>query len=151
MIFGLHIGNLWGIGSGQIGVKSGPVMAASDRFTVTVRGKGGHGAAPHASVDPIVIAAQIIVALQPIVSREVDPTVPAVVTVGTIKAGTANNVIPETCEFAGTVRYLEPELGKFIPDRIKEIAEGIASAMRGTATVNYLYGIRSWVNDQDAT
>jgi amidohydrolase len=126
-------------------------MAASDRFVVTVRGKGGHGAAPHASVDPVVIAAHVVVALQTIVSREVDPLVPAVVTVGMIKAGTANNIIPETCELRGTVRYLDQSLGEFIPRRIKEIAEGIARSMRAEAQVEYFYGYPPVVNDAAAT
>lgn len=152
MILGAHVGTLFGgMTSGQIGVRNGAMMAATDRFTVVVRGKGGHGAAPHASVDPVVIAAQIIVALQTIVSREIDPIAPAVVTVGVINAGTANNIIPETCEFRGTVRYMDKALAEFIPRRIKEISEGIAQAMRGRATVEYTYGYPPVVNDPAAT
>ncbi len=151
LVLGAHVGSLWPLGLGQIGVQAGPLMAASDRFTVTVRGKGGHGAAPHMSVDPVVIAAQIVVILQTIVSREIDPITPAVVTVGMIKAGTANNIIPETCEIRGTVRYLDRRLAKAIPQRIKEIAEGTAAAMRGQATVEYFYGYPPLVNDAAAT
>ncbi|MGE5579142.1 MAG: M20 metallopeptidase family protein [Bacillota bacterium] len=151
MVLGAHVGTLWGLASGQVGVRQGALMAATDRFNVVVRGKGGHGAAPHASVDPVVIAAQIIVALQTIVSREIDPLAPAVVTVGVINAGTANNIIPETCEFRGTVRYMDKALAEFIPRRIREISEGIAAAMRGQATVEYRYGYPPVVNDPDAT
>lgn len=151
LILGAHVGNLWGLPSGSVGVRPGPLMAASDRFTVTVRGKGGHGAAPHVSVDPVVIAAQIIVALQTIVSREIDPLAPAVVTVGMVHAGTANNIIPETCEFRGTVRYLDRYLSEFIPKRIKAISEGVARAMKADATVEYHYGYPVVVNDPSAT
>lgn len=151
MIIGAHVGTLWPVPSGAVGVKAGPLMAASDRFTVTVRGKGGHGAAPHASIDPIVVAAEIITALQTIVSREVDPLTPAVVTVGAIHAGTANNIIPEVCEFRGTVRYLDRHLGEYMPKRITEIAEGIAGAMRAQAAVEYRYGYPVVVNDAAAT
>ncbi|MEX0975290.1 MAG: amidohydrolase [Bacillota bacterium] len=151
MILGAHVGSLWSVGSGQIGVRRGPLMAATDRFTVTVRGKGGHGAAPHMSVDPVVIAAQIVVMLQTIVSREIDPLTPAVVTIGMIKAGTANNIIPETCEIRGTVRYLDRSFAKVIPQRIKEIAEGTAGAMRGQAVLEYFYGYPPVVNDPAAT
>jgi len=151
LILGAHVGTLWGLSSGMVGVRSGPLMAASDRFTVTVRGKGGHGAAPHVSVDPVVIASQIIVALQTIVSRDVDPLAPAVVTVGMIHAGTANNIIPETCEFRGTVRYLDRYLGELIPQRIKAICDGIAVAMKAQAVVDYHYGYPVVVNDAFAT
>lgn len=150
-IIGAHVGPLWDVGPGQIGFRTGPVMAATDRFAVRIQGKGGHGAAPHYSVDPVVIAAQIAVSLQTIVSREVSPISPAVVTVGIIKAGTAPNIIPDYCEMNGTVRYLDKSLASFILRRIKEICEGIASAMRGTATVEYTHGYPPLVNDPGMT
>jgi len=151
VIFGLHVGTLWPTKAGEIGVKPGPLMAASDSFEIAVRGKGGHGAAPHLSVDPVVIASQIVVALQTIVSREIDPNAPAVVTIGKIEAGTARNIIPETCTLLGTVRYIDRSLKGFMPARIKEIASGIAHSMRGEAAVEYRNGYPLLVNDPAAT
>jgi amidohydrolase len=151
IVLGTHVGTLWALGTGQIGVRPGPLMAASDNFIITVRGRGGHGAAPHLSVDPVLIASHIVVALQTIVSREVDPVTPAVVTVGMIQAGTARNIIPETCVMRGTVRYIDRALAAFMPARVKEIAEGTARAMRGEAAVEYAYGYPPLINDPGAT
>ncbi len=150
-IIGAHLGSMWNVGNGQAGFRSGPLMAASDRFEVFVQGTGGHGAAPHASVDPVVVASHIVTALQTIVSREVNPTEPAVVTVGAIQAGTANNIIPDTCLMKGTVRYMDRDLGPFMKRRIKEIAESIASGMRAKATLEYHFGYPPLVNDEDIT
>ncbi|QUL98993.1 MAG: amidohydrolase [Candidatus Fermentithermobacillus carboniphilus] len=151
MILGAHLGVLWPIKSGQVGTRTGPTMAASDRFTITVHGKGGHGATPHLTVDPIVVASEIVLALQTIVSREVSPVAPAVLTVGVIEAGTANNVIPEDCVMKGTVRYLDKRLAEFIPRRIEEISMGIARAMRAEVEVDYRYGYPPVVNDPAVT
>ncbi len=150
-IVGAHLGSLWNVGNGQAGFRAGPLMAASDKFQVFVQGMGGHGAAPHASVDPVVVASHIVVALQTIVSREVNPTEPAVVTVGAIQAGTANNIIPDTCLMKGTVRYMNKELGPFISRRIREIAESVASGMRAKAIVRYDFGYPPLVNDAGVT
>jgi len=150
-IIGAHLGSLWNVGNGQAGFRSGPLMAASDRFEVFVQGMGGHGAAPHASVDPVVVASHMVMALQTIVSREVNPTEPAVVTVGAIQAGTANNIIPDTCLMKGTVRYMKRDLGPFIKRRITEIAESVASGMRAKAKVDYHFGYPPLVNDEDIT
>lgn len=150
LIFGAHLGVLWPVKSGQVGVKEGPIMAASDRFTVTVNGRGGHGATPHQTVDPVVIAAQIVMGLQTIISRNLDPLVSAVITVGIIQAGTAPNVIPETCTISGTVRYLDKAVGALIVKRIKEVAEGIAAAMGASATVDYSYGYPPVINHKEA-
>ncbi len=150
-IIGAHVGPLWDVGLGQLGFRTGPMMAATDRFSVRIQGKGGHGAAPHFSVDPVVIASQIVMSLQTIVSREVSPVSPAVVTIGIIKAGTAANIIPDYCEMNGTVRYLDKGLASFIPGRIREICEGVASSMRGSATVEYIPGYPPLVNDPEMT
>jgi len=151
IMFGLHVGTLWSAKAGQVGVRSGALMAASDSFVIEVHGKGGHGAAPHLSVDPVVISAQIVTALQTIVSREVDPIAPAVVTVGKIEAGTARNIIPETCTMLGTVRYIDRVLKDYIPARIRDIAGGVAASMRAEARVEYKYGYPPLVNDRSAT
>lgn len=151
VIFGAHVGPLWPVKAGEIGLRSGPLMAASDRVIVTVRGMGGHGATPHLCVDPVVIASQIVVALQTIISRQIDPNVPAILTFGKIEGGTARNIIPEKCTMFGTVRYIDKSLREFMPARIKEIATGIARAMRGDAVVEYYYGYPPVVNDSAAT
>lgn len=146
-----HVGTLWPLESGQFGFKPGPFMAASDSFTITVTGRGGHGAAPDQCVDPIVVAAQIVLSLQTLVSRETKPVDPAVVTVGRIEAGTAHNIIPEQCILRGTVRYFDKALEEFLPKRIEEIAVGIARAMRADANVVYNFGYRPVINDDEIT
>ncbi len=150
-IVGGHVGSLWPVGLGVVGVKEGPLMAASDSFTLTIRGKGGHGAAPEQSVDPIVVAAQIALVLQTIVSRDVSPVTPAVVTIGTIQAGTASNIIPDFCVMRGTVRYIDAEMAEFIPRRIREIAEGVAHGMRAKAELSYKRGYPPLINDPKMT
>jgi len=150
-IIGAHVGSLWNVGNGQAGFRPGPLMAASDRFEIFIQGKGGHGAAPHASVDPVVVGSHIVTALQTIVSRAISPTEPAVVTVGVIQAGTANNIIPDTCTMKGTVRYMKRDLGPYIKKRITEIACGVAAAMRAEAKVTYHFGYPPLVNDEDLT
>lgn len=106
-IAGLH---LWAdLPFGVGGVNSGPVMAYADEFSVTIRGRGGHGSQPHRTIDPVVLAAQVILNLQTIVSRRVDPARPAVITVGVVNAGRAFNIIPSEASLSGTVRSLDPE------------------------------------------
>ena len=145
--FGMHIDQ--GSPVGQISLRPGPSMAAADRFTIVIQGKGGHGASPHETIDPISIGAQIIVALQTIVSREVDPIDPAVVTVGALIAGDASNVIPDTAELRGTLRSFNPAVREQIGRRTGEIAAGIANAMRGSVEYRYLPGYPSTVNDPE--
>ncbi|MEN9896310.1 MAG: hippurate hydrolase, partial [Pseudomonadota bacterium] len=107
-VYGMH--NLPGLEVGQFAIRKGPIMAATDVFSITVRGRGGHAAMPHSSIDPIVIAAQIVSALQMIVSRNVDPLQSLVVSVTKFHAGTATNVIPDQAELTGTVRTLLPDV-----------------------------------------
>lgn len=107
-IFGLHV--YADMPSGTIGIIPGPAMAASDVFQLTVRGRGGHGAYPHKSVDPIVLAAQVIVAIQTIVARRIPPIEAGVITVGSIHAGTRDNIIPEEVVMAGTIRSFKPHV-----------------------------------------
>jgi amidohydrolase len=143
--FGLHVWQNEPVGSVLVG--DGPVMAASDRFEITVQGKGGHGAMPHGCVDPIVIGMEIVGALQTLVSREVDPTDSAVLSVCTFRSGHALNVIPDTAEIGGTVRTFNPEVRDLIERRIGEIAEGIGRAMRAEVKAEYRRGVSATVND----
>ena len=147
-VFALH---LWpGLPFGTAATKAGPIMAAADAFEMTVRGKGGHGAFPHQTADTIAIAAQIVTALQTLVSREVDPVQPAVLTIGEIGAGSAFNIIPETARLGGTVRTLDEDLRRRIPERIEELARGIARGMRGDAALDYDFSYPVTMNDEDA-
>ena len=140
----LHLWN--NIPIGQIRVTTGPTMAASSIFTLTVKGKGGHGAAPHKSVDPILAAAHIVAALQSIVSRNVDPLQSVVVTVGQISAGTTFNVIPEEAELKGTVRSYNNELHRLAYRRILEMAQNMAAAFRCSATMETVAIVPTVVN-----
>lgn len=147
-VFALH---LWpGMQFGRSATKPGPVMAAADQFDIEVRGKGGHGAMPHLGADPIVVAAHIVTALQTLVSREVDPTEPAVVTVGMIGAGSAFNIIPETAKISGTVRSVSPDVRRLLPKRMEEMAQGIARGMRAEATLDYRFSYPVTMNDPEA-
>lgn len=151
-IFGLHIGHLFReVGNGQIGVRFGEMMAAVDSFIVKVRGRGGHGARPHQCVDPVTTAAEMIMGLQKIVSREIDPTHGAVVTVGMIKGGTTTNVIPEEVEFRGTIRTLNPDDRQFIEKRFAEMCSSIAEANRAKAEINYANYYPAVINDEEMT
>lgn len=131
---------------GTIIVKDGPLLAASDRFSIEIQGKGGHAAHPDKTVDPVVVGAHVITALQSIVSRNVDPIEPAVVTVGSLHAGHAANVIPDTAQIFGTVRTLNPEVQALIVRRLAEIASGVCAAMGASATFDYTYGVPATIN-----
>jgi hippurate hydrolase len=147
-IFALH---LWpGLPFGKAGTKAGPIMAAADAFEMTVKGSGGHGAMPHLATDAVAIAAQIVTALQTIVSREVSPVEPAVLTVGEIEAGFAFNIIPETARLGGTVRTLDADLRERIPERMEELARGVARGMRGDIELDYRFSYPVTRNDADA-
>lgn len=135
VIFGLHI---WpGFKVGEMGLGYGAIMAAPDEFKLKIIGKGGHGSAPHETIDPMPIAAQVITGLQHIVSRQVIPTQPAVVTIGTIQGGYRHNIIADEIEMTGTVRTLNPEVRDQIPVRIEEIVKGITSAYGATYELHY--------------
>ncbi len=148
-IIGLHLISDYPIG--RVGVRAGPVFASADKFALTVRGKGGHAAMPEASVDPIVIAAYIVTALQTLISRETSPFGPAVITIGKIQAGTAFNIIPETAEMIGTMRAFSAEHRNKLRRRIGEIASGIATAMGGSCDVEIIDGCPLCVNDAGMT
>ncbi|MGN6810564.1 MAG: M20 metallopeptidase family protein [Thermomicrobiales bacterium] len=147
--FGVHIGQDLPVGT--IGVCTGPMNAASDGFVATIKGQGGHAARPHVAVDPIVIAAQCVIALQTLVSREVNPLREAVITIGAIQAGTVSNVIPEDATLRATVRTFDEEVRQHLAERIPALIKGIAVAMRGDADVAYRFGYPSLVNDAAMT
>lgn len=134
-IFGLHV--MPSIQVGQIGLRPGSVMASSDRFTISVTGKQSHGAEPHQGIDPIVVGAQIVLALQAIDSRRVNPLEPIVITVGTFHAGTRFNIVPGKAEMAGTLRTLSPDVRKTARELIDSMSRGVASAAGATAEVRF--------------
>ena len=112
-------------------------MAATDEFTITIEGRGGHAAQPHRTIDPVVIGAQLVNALQTIVSRGTDPLDSVVLSVTQFHAGDAHNIIPQRAELAGTVRTLRPEMRDFAERRLTEVAEGVAGALGASASVHY--------------
>ncbi len=147
-IFALH---LWpGLPFGTVATKAGPIMAAADAFEMEIEGTGGHGAMPHLSADAVVIAAHVVTVLQTVVSREVDPVEPAVLTVGEIGAGTAFNIIPEKARLGGTVRTLNEDLRRGMPGRIEGLGQGVARGMRGDATLDYRFSYPVTRNDAGA-
>ena len=147
-VFALH---LWpGFPLGTAATKAGPIMAAADAFEMTIRGSGGHGAFPHLTADAITMAAQIVTVLQTVVSREVNPVEPAVVTVGEIGAGSAFNIIPEKARLGGTVRTLNEDLRRMMPERIERIARGVAQGMRGDAEFDYEFSYPVTMNEEGA-
>ena len=142
---GLHLWNELPVG--RVGVLDGPIMASSDEFVITIRGRGGHGAQPQRVVDPVVTAAHVIVALQTIASRRVDPLQSVVVTVGAIHGGQAPNIVPERIEMRGTVRAMDPELRERLPEMLEELVRGVTSAMGATYELDYARGYPVVVND----
>lgn len=141
---GLHVSSMHPLGTAAM--RTGPMMAAGAGLTITVNGKGGHGAMPHHTVDAVVVAAQIIVALQTIIARNVDPDETGVVTIGSIVAGNAGNVIAETATMRGTIRSFTPETKALLRRRVPEIAMGIAATFGATAEVQIGDGVDATVN-----
>ena len=148
-VYGLH--NWPQMPAGSIAAVPGPIMAAADKFDITVRGKGAHGAMPQNGVDPIVIGSQIVTALQSLVSRSKDPIETAVISITMFHAGAAFNVIPEEAVLSGTVRTFNPEVQDMIEAGMKRIAEGIASGMGGSADVDFRRGYPATVNHEAQT
>jgi amidohydrolase len=142
--FGLHVSQF--TPAGWIQARDGAQLAGADAFKITVTGKGGHGAQPHVTIDPIVAGAQIVSSLQTIVSRNVDPILPGVVTVGSFNGGQAANVIPSTVEMTGTIRSVEPEQREMMKRRLQELAIGIGNAMRAEVEVAFGMGAGPTVN-----
>ena len=148
-VIGLHL--ISDIPLGRVGVRSGPVFASADSFTLTVKGKGGHAASPETAIDPIVASAHIITALQTLISRETSPFSPAVITIGTIHAGTAFNIIPETAVMQGTMRAFNAEHRTKLIRRIKEVTTGIATALGTSCDAHFEDGCPPCVNDDAIT
>ena len=132
-VFGLHIH--YSLHAGDVGYRSGPMMAAADRFNIVVTGRQTHGARPWQGVDPIVTAAEIVSALQTVVSRQIDITVnPAVVTVGSIRGGIRHNIIPDSVEMSGTIRTFDPGQRTLVMERIQRVVQNMAEANGASAT-----------------
>lgn len=140
-----------GYPAGQFGFRAGVMYSSSDTAIITIRGKGGHGAMPHVAVDPIVVASHLVLALQTIRSREIDPNDMAVVSIGAIHAGDAPNVIPETCELRVTIRARCPEVRKQLRERITAMTHAQAAVHRATAEVDYKWRYPPVMNDKTAT
>lgn len=147
--FGLHVSSE--TPAGKIAIRNGAGSASSDRFRITIQGKGGHAASPNEAIDPIVIGAQIVTALQTLVSRNTDPIQAAVVSTTAFIGGEAFNVIPDTAELRGTVRTLNQDVRETMETRLTEIATGVGSALGANVTVNYIRGYPGIVNDPDMT
>jgi len=135
IIFGLHTQPA--LPAGTVGVKEGPLMAAVDTIFVDVWGRGGHGALPHRTVDPILAACAVVVSLQSVVSRNVDPLEPAVVSFGTFHGGTANNVIPDKVELSGTVRTFDPALREHMPGMLRRVIENVCAGLGARGELRY--------------
>ena len=144
--FGLHLWNQLPVG--KIGVNRAALLAAVDEFAIEVEARGGHGASPHETADPIVAAARLIEALQSVVSREISPLDSAVITIGTIHGGTAFNIIPSTVRLTGTARSFTEESGRAIPEKMARIVRGTAEAAGVKARLDYRRVNRATVNDR---
>jgi amidohydrolase len=146
--FGMHLWNA--LEFGKIGLRAGPLMAEADRFDLTVTGKGTHAAAPHLGVDPIVAAAQIVTALQTIVSRETNPLESRVVTIGTIDGGSAFNIIPQNVHMTGTLRALSREDAELGAASLRRIVSHTAQALGTTAEIDYEFGYPPVINSLES-
>jgi amidohydrolase len=144
-VVGLHV---WSpLPTGQVAVPEGLVMASADMFTLTVRGKGGHGAQPHLTIDAVVIAAEVVTALQTLVSRETSPVAPVVITLGSVHGGSAANIVAGEVVIQGTLRTFDAQLRQQLLARIAQLAEGIAGAMRGRSEFRHDSGTPPVIND----
>jgi amidohydrolase len=146
-VFGLH---LWQpLPTGSVGIVKGAMMAQPDAFTITVKGKGGHGSMPHMTVDPILVASHLVVNIQSIVSRNVDPLKPVVVSFGTVKGGTIYNIIPSEVSLTGTVRTFDSSIQSLAKERLKKIIQETCQAFGATAEFQYEKGYPPLVNHED--
>ena len=143
-VYAMH--NVPGFPAGRLGFHPGPFMASADEVTIRVEGRGGHGATPQHTVDPVVVCASIVMALQSIVARNVDPRQPAVVTVGAMRAGAASNVIPSHAELLLSVRALSPDVRTLLESRIRDIVQGQAASYGARAEIDYRHDYPVLVN-----
>jgi len=148
-LFAMH--NMPGIEQGRLVFREGPAMASSDDVTITLHGPGGHAASPHRTADPIVAAAAIVMALQTIVSRNIDPQQAAIVTVGALQAGSANNVIPDVARLELSVRALDPTVRDLLEARIHAVVQGQAESFGVRAVVDYRRDYPVLVNSRNET
>ena len=148
-VYGMH--NMPGLPVGQFAIRPGAIMAAADRFSLTIEGKGSHAARPHDGIDTILVASHVVTALQSVASRNVDPLESVVVSVCMIKGGETFNVIPQTVEMLGTVRTLSPAVQDLAEGRIRAIIDNVCAAFGATATIDYFRGYPVTVNDVDKT
>jgi hippurate hydrolase len=148
-VFAFH--NMPGFSTGQFAVRPGTIMAAVDTARAVISGPGGHGAIPHEAVDPIVAGAAVVSALQTIVSRNIDPAEPAVVTVGAFNAGIACNIIPESATLEISVRSCSDKVRRKLAERVPQIIKGVAEAHGCAASVDYEFGYPATVNRADET
>jgi amidohydrolase len=147
--YGLHLASTHP--AGQVGFREGVFYASSDSIEITVEGKGGHGAAPHQTVDPVYVASQFVVAVQQIVSRNIDPIEPAVVTIGAINGGTTHNVIPSRVRLLGTVRAFDAGVRAKMAERIERVLRGICDSSGATYEFAYLWRYPVTSNDVEQT
>jgi amidohydrolase len=143
--FALHVRP--NLAAGYVGCSAGPQLAGADVFSITVEGRGGHAAEPHLAVDAVVVGAQVVLALQTLVAREVDPSASAVVTLGTFNAGQRFNVIADKAVITGTIRTLDNELFQRLERRISEVAMAVAVGLQATARVDVMGRVPPLVND----
>lgn len=149
-VYGMH--NMPGIPVGAFAIRSGAMMAAADQFEIVVTGKGGHAAKPHDCIDTTVVAAHVVVAIQTIASRNVDPLKQVVVSVCTVETDSpAHNVLPQVVQMKGTVRTLDPEVQDFVEKRLAEVVEGTALALGARAELHYHRGYPVTVNAAENT
>jgi len=148
-IFGLH--NHPGVETGTFLFRAGPLMAACDTVAITIRGKGGHAARPHQSVDPILVAGSLVMALQSVVARNIDPNETAVVTIGTLHAGHAPNVIPDSARMELSVRSFSPEVRAALEARIRQLVSAHVEGYGATAEIDYQRGYPVLVNSERET
>lgn len=148
-VYGLH--NWPGMPAGTFGVGSGPFMAAADMFDLTINGRGGHAALPDQCIDPIVVASQVVSALQTITSRNTHPVDSVVISVTQIHAGDAYNVIPDSVRMHGTVRTFQTETRDKIPSSMLRVAEGVSAAYGATCELNYMSGYPATINSVPET
>jgi len=147
--FGLHLYSQ--LPTGVLGFRGGPFYASSDSIEITIHGHGGHGAAPHLSIDPILVAAEFITSLQKVVSRQIDPLEPAVVTIGSIHGGTIHNVIPSTVRMLGTVRAFDAGVREKMAERIENVLRGVCATSGARYDFEYSWRYPVTVNDAEQT
>jgi hippurate hydrolase len=148
-VYGLH--NMPGLAVGKFMTRPGAMLAATDEFTIVVKGHGGHAAKPHQTIDPIMVGAALVQALQTIVSRSVDPVQSSVVSITTFHAGEAHNIIADAAELRGTARSFDPQVRELIEKRMKAIAAGVGAAFGAEIDVRYRRGYPSTRNHPDET